>query len=113
MGADTTTYQDTGLTPNTAYRYRLLAFNDFGNSGVSNEISITTLSATPAPPTNLVGQADIPTLSLASQISTVCFERNRSFSQICCEVAPLGGGEFLSTTRSFWMRRGAPQSLAT
>jgi len=33
---DVTSYQNGGLTRNTAYRYRVRAFNASGNSGYSN-----------------------------------------------------------------------------
>jgi hypothetical protein len=36
VGANVTTYQDTGLSSNTFYRYRVRAFNGSGNSGYSN-----------------------------------------------------------------------------
>ena len=48
--ADSTTYTDTGLTPSTTYMYRLIAFNDGGNSSTSNEASATTDEASGADP---------------------------------------------------------------
>jgi hypothetical protein len=36
VGANVTSYPDTGLTPNTRYRYRVRAFNGVGNSAYSN-----------------------------------------------------------------------------
>jgi len=44
VGADVTTYVDSGLTPSTTYFYRIRAFNGVGNSGYSNESSATTPS---------------------------------------------------------------------
>jgi len=45
VGANVTTYSDTGLSANTAYDYRVRAYNSVGNSGYSNIASATT----PAP----------------------------------------------------------------
>ncbi|MBI4566669.1 MAG: fibronectin type III domain-containing protein [Planctomycetes bacterium] len=50
-----TTYVDATVSPNTEYRYRVLAFNAAGNSSPSNEVSATTVqpSVVPAAPSNL------------------------------------------------------------
>jgi len=45
VGADVTTYSDTGLTPETTYYYRVKAYNGVGESAYSNEASATTPSA--------------------------------------------------------------------
>ena len=37
VGANVTAYQDSGLTANTEYCYRVRAYNTGGNSGYSNE----------------------------------------------------------------------------
>ncbi|MFN5376933.1 MAG: fibronectin type III domain-containing protein [Chitinophagaceae bacterium] len=43
--ADTTRFIDKGLAPNTTYTYRILSFNDAGNSkNYSNEVSLLTVS---------------------------------------------------------------------
>jgi hypothetical protein len=42
VGANVTTFADTGLTKNTTYRYRVRAFNAGGNSGYSNPVSART-----------------------------------------------------------------------
>ncbi len=47
-GASETSYTDTGLTPNTAYTYRLRAWNSAGAGGWSNEASAMTPVAPPA-----------------------------------------------------------------
>ncbi len=57
VGANTTTYTDGGLQPNKVYVYRLLAFNQAGDSGWSNEASARTLRDRPRPPTNLTAAA--------------------------------------------------------
>ncbi|MCD6167692.1 MAG: fibronectin type III domain-containing protein, partial [Caldisericia bacterium] len=52
---NTTTYTDTGLTPDTTYTYRVRAYNSFGYSDYSNEAEVTTpsLITIPEAPTNL------------------------------------------------------------
>ncbi|MGV3719337.1 MAG: fibronectin type III domain-containing protein [Actinomycetota bacterium] len=52
-GANTTSYDDTGLTANTTYSYRVQAVNGGGSSVFSSELSGTTLPEAPAAPTNL------------------------------------------------------------
>jgi Galactose oxidase-like, Early set domain/Fibronectin type III domain/Kelch motif len=42
VGANVTTYADTGLTASTTYRYRVRAYNSGGNSAYSNIVSATT-----------------------------------------------------------------------
>ena len=42
LGANMTSYPDTGLTPETAYSYRVIAFNTYGDSDPSNTASATT-----------------------------------------------------------------------
>ena len=55
VGANVTTYTNTGLTASTAYTYRVRATNSVGNSAYSNAASATTLSAAgPAAPSGLV-----------------------------------------------------------
>jgi outer membrane protein assembly factor BamB len=52
--ANTTTYTDSGLFPNTTYSYRILAFNTYVNSSYCTCSSATTgLTGTPNSPTNL------------------------------------------------------------
>jgi len=43
--ANTTSYQNTGLSANTTYYYRVYAYNSYGNSGYSNTANATTQSA--------------------------------------------------------------------
>ncbi len=43
VGANATSYSDSGLVPDTTYWYRVLAFNGAGDSGYSNTASATTL----------------------------------------------------------------------
>ncbi len=54
VGANVTTYSNTGLTSNSTYSYRVRAWNSAGNSGYSNTASATTQQLTaPAAPTGL------------------------------------------------------------
>jgi hypothetical protein len=53
VGANVTSYSNTGLAPTTNYCYRVRAFNTGGNSGYTNESCATTPDQPPAPPTNL------------------------------------------------------------
>lgn len=46
VAADTTSYSDTGLSNEATYYYRVHAYNLLGDSGYSNESTVTTLIAT-------------------------------------------------------------------
>jgi alpha-amylase len=48
IAANTTSYADTGLSPNTTYYYRIKAVNGSGSSAWSNEANATTGDAAPA-----------------------------------------------------------------
>ncbi|MGC8789623.1 MAG: stalk domain-containing protein, partial [Caldisericum sp.] len=50
LPANTTSYSDTGLSSNTTYYYRIRAFNSYGNSSYSNEVSVSTKSGDILPP---------------------------------------------------------------
>jgi hypothetical protein len=56
VGANVTTFTDSGLAPDTRYTYQVKAFNDVGQSQASNVASATSLSnpaLVPAAPSNL------------------------------------------------------------
>src|SRR5690606_2454344 len=56
VAAGQTTYSDLDVAPDTTYRYRVLAFNDGGQSSPSNTVEVD-VPADPTqitPPTNLV-----------------------------------------------------------
>ena len=50
VGANVTSYSNTGLAASTTYRYRVRAKNSGGNSAYSNEAQATTDAAPPPPP---------------------------------------------------------------
>ena len=53
VGAGIVTYNNTGLTANTTYYYRVRATNAGGDSGYSNEANATTLDVAPVAPSGL------------------------------------------------------------
>jgi len=57
LGANVTSYSDTGLTPSTSYYYQVRAYNSNGDSTYSNEANATTLAAPPAAPGGLTATA--------------------------------------------------------
>ena len=61
-GLTSKTYKDTSLTPSTTYTYTVTAENEYGESGVSNEVVVTTDDPhePPEEPANLqsTGQTD-------------------------------------------------------
>jgi titin len=57
LGANVTSYQNTGLAASTSYAYRVRAYNATGNSGYSNTATTSSLAAPPSAPTNLTATA--------------------------------------------------------
>lgn len=65
VGANTTSYRNTGLSANTLYTYRVRAYNSSGNSAYTQEVSMIAAN-TPMAPTNLrITSASGTTVSLA------------------------------------------------
>jgi predicted phage tail protein len=64
VGANATSYTNTGLTASTSYSYRVRAFNASGDSGYSNIVGAMTQPA-PAPP------------AAPSNLTTAAISRNR------------------------------------
>lgn len=54
LGANVTTYNNSGLSEATSYYYRVKAYNNAGTSAFSNELNVLT---TPAAPVNLTAEA--------------------------------------------------------
>jgi fibronectin type 3 domain-containing protein len=68
LGADITSYSDTGLAAGVTYSYRVRASNDAGNSAYSNVAAATTAGTLPAAPTALTATASSSTqINLAWQ----------------------------------------------
>jgi uncharacterized protein (TIGR03437 family) len=59
--ATSTSFDDSGLNPSTTYLYRLRVETGAGLSPYSNEVTVTTLQALPATPTNLQATANSTT----------------------------------------------------
>jgi C1A family cysteine protease len=57
VDSNVTTYTDVGLQANTAYRYRVRAYNSAGDSAYSGLVKVTTAVQPPSAPTNLRGSA--------------------------------------------------------
>ena len=67
LGANITSYNDIGLSSETTYNYKIMAYNNNGDSGYSNTASATTTimpSYAPLAPANLIGIPDINQIEL-------------------------------------------------
>ncbi len=82
LGANSSSYSDTGRSPNTLYAYRVRAFNAVGNSAYSNTASATTDPAAPTAPTGLgataVGSDQIDLVWTDTSSDEAGFEVQRS-----------------------------------
>ena len=96
VGANTTTYSNTGLNASTRYWYRVRANNSAGASSYTNVADATTSLAVPATPTNLTAElADYDQIRLTwgtlSNATNVLVERstspNTGFMQITQQPA--------------------------
>ena len=57
VGANGTSFPDSGLSPDTIYYYRVRSYNTAGDSAYSNESSATTLATVPMAPSSLPASA--------------------------------------------------------
>ncbi len=99
VGADVTSFGDTGLAASTTYTYRVRASNAAGNSGYSNEASATTDDPPPPPadPSGLTAtangssQIDLAWTDNASDEDNFVIERHAGDGNFA-EIATVGAG---------------------
>jgi titin len=96
VSANATSYQSTGLTPNTIYVFRVRAYNTTGNSAYSNTASDTSLVSPPAAPSALAAtavsssQIDLAWTDNASNEDGFRVERKAASDTAYTEIASLG-----------------------
>lgn len=90
MGADASAFTDNGLAAATVYYYRVLAFNDVGNSGYSNVTSATTLAA----PTVPTAPSELAVASVSSSQLNLTWTDNASNETGYRVERSLDGGSF-------------------
>ena len=92
LGANATSFVNTGLAANTTYFYRIRASNGAGNSAASNEASATTQAASanpPAAPSNLSATA-----SSSSQINLTWLDNATDETGYVVERSTTSGSGF-------------------
>ncbi|MCJ7795719.1 MAG: fibronectin type III domain-containing protein, partial [Thermoleophilia bacterium] len=84
LGANATSYSNTGLSPGTLYAYRVRAYNAAGNSAYSNTAVTNTLDVPPAAPSGLtaaaVSSSQIDLTWVDNSTNETGFEVERSLS---------------------------------
>ncbi|MEW6416696.1 MAG: fibronectin type III domain-containing protein [Nitrospirota bacterium] len=96
VGANITTYSDTGLTPGTIYYYRVRAYNEGGDSNYSNEASATTLPLPPTSPSGLTAtavssiQINLSWTDNSNNETGFKIERKEGVSGIYSQIATVG-----------------------
>ena len=94
---NTTTYQDTGLAPGTSYFYRVLTYNQNGNSGYSNTASATTAEVAPDSPfdltavTSSANEIDLSWQDNSGNETGFWIERSPNGSDSWAEIAMVAG----------------------
>jgi len=91
VGANTTSYSNTGLNPGMEYCYLVMAYNAAGNSTSSKEACATTSSGSvaPDPPNAPVGLSAVG--GLASQINLTWNDKSNNEAGFYIEREPQGG----------------------
>jgi serine protease len=117
VGANSTSYQDTGLSGSTAYTYRVRATNGGGPSGYSNEASATTDATpqAPAAPSNLsataAGQTQINLAWTDNSTNEEGFKIERCAGAGCSDFAQIAAvGANVTTYNNTGLTSGASYS---
>ena len=87
--ATSTSFDDSGLTGSTTYLYRMRVQTGAGFSPYSNEVTVTTLQALPAAPTNLQAMA-----ISSSQVNLTWTNNATNATAIRVESQPAGSATF-------------------
>lgn len=94
VGADTTTFTDSGLTPGVQYHYRVKAFNKSKSSGYSNVLTVTT-----AAQSSIIAPSDLTATAVSgSQIDLKWKDNSNNESGFQIERAAGTGGSFTVVT---------------
>ncbi|MEK7310091.1 MAG: fibronectin type III domain-containing protein [Planctomycetota bacterium] len=92
---DAGSYNDTGLSENTAYWYRIYAFNAGGNSGYAGPISATTLLPLPSAPSTMTANA-----VSASQINLSWTDNSNNETGFKVDRSPNGVDSWTALTQT-------------
>ncbi len=96
VGANVTSYANTGLTASTQYNYRVRAYNATGNSVYTAVVSATTSTTIPSPPTTLSvsvissSQLNLAWTDNANNETGFRIERSAGASTTYTEIATVG-----------------------
>lgn len=98
VGANVTTYSDTGLAAATVYFYRVRSTNSIGDSAYSTEVSAATFATVPAAPSNLTPtsvsttQINLTWVDNASNETGFKIERKTGAGGTYAQIATVGAG---------------------
>jgi titin len=115
LPAGTTSWQDTSVAPSSPYTYAVKARNPAGDSGWSNEASVTTPAVpvpVPAAPTGLVATAESPTVVKLTWIDNATNESEYLVERAVGTGAFVQVGSELSAGTTEWRDTGAAGSTS-